>query len=81
VLVLLALLIVVPGVFSLIRQPLFSIADVVDYGAVIDTTSKTGGCGTGATKGELLTVAALNDDLLRMPLVATAGRNLVDLVV
>jgi hypothetical protein len=81
VLVLLALEIVVSGVFILVPYMLFSIADVVNQCAVIGTTPTRGDYGTGGAKGEFFAALALKSDMGRMPVVEPAEGNFEGLVV
>ena len=78
---LLLLGVVMPGVNALIRQPTFSLLDVADEGAVVCAASTTSGRGAGGSEGEPLPAVTLNDDVLRMPLVDSAKRDLMGLVV
>ena len=78
---LLLLGVVMPGVDACVRQPTFSLLDVTDEGAVICVAPTTSGRGAGGSEGEPLPAVTLNDDVLRMPLVDSAERDLMGLVV
>ena len=69
-----------PGVDAFVRQTSFVLLDLADEGAVVAAT-QTSARGAGGGQGAPLTAVTLNDDLLRMPLVDSAKRDLVGLVV
>jgi hypothetical protein len=83
VLVLLCLLLAVvkPGVAGLIWQPTFVLLDIADDGAMVSATPATSGRGAGGSQGEPLATIALDDDLLRAPLIGPAEGDLMGLVV
>ena len=81
VLVLLFLDVVMPGVDAFVRQTSFVLLDLADEGAVVAATPTTSARGAGGGQGVPLTAVTLNDDLLGMPLVDSAKRDLVGLVV
>jgi hypothetical protein len=66
VLIRLALRVVAPGVYVLVPQPPFSIADAADQ-VLVPGATPAGGCGTGAGKGQLLAAVALDDGALWVP--------------
>ncbi len=72
--------IVKPGVADPIRQPTFSLLDVADDGTMV-CAAPTSGRGAGGGQGEPLTADTFEDDVLRMPFVDPAERDLVGLVV
>ena len=69
-----------PGVDDFVRQPIFVLLDVADHGTKVCATP-TSGRGAGGSEGEPLTAVTLNDDVLWMPLVDSAKRNLMGFVV
>src|SRR5215208_5939817 len=79
-LLLLLLGVVMPRVDAFVRQPSFVLLDVVDDGSKVCATP-TGAPGAGGSLGEPLAAVTLNDDVLRMPVVASAERDLMGLVV
>jgi hypothetical protein len=72
--------VVVPGVDAFVRQPSFVLLDVADDAAVV-CAAPTSSRGAGGSEGEPLPAVTLNDDVLRMPLVASAKRDFMGLVV
>jgi hypothetical protein len=78
---LLLLGVVMPGVDACVRQSTFSLLDVADEGAVVCVAPTTSGRGAAGSEGEPLPAVTLNDDVLRMPLVDSAERDLMGLVV
>ena len=82
VLLFLLLGVVEPGVGGLVRQPRFPPPDVVDDDAVVCAAPMTTGVRwAGGGYGGPLAAVALEEDPLRMPLVAPTKGNLVRLVV
>ena len=82
VLLFLLLGVVKPRVDGLVRQPRSPPSDVVDDDAVVRAALMTAGVRwAGGGYGGPLAAVALEDDPLRMPLVAPAEGNLVRLVV
>ncbi len=79
-LVRLALSIMMPGVDDFVRQQIFVLLDSADDGTKVCATP-TSGRGAGSAQGEPLPAVTLNDDVLRMPLVDSAKRDLMGLVV
>jgi hypothetical protein len=72
--------IVMPGVEGLIGQLPLPFLDFANGRSVLGATP-TDGCGTGGAQGESLAALALKYDVLRMPLVTLAERDLTALVV
>ena len=79
-LVLLFLGIVMPGVDAFVRHTTFVLLVLADEGAVVAATP-TSGRGAGGGQREPLPAITLNYGVLRMPLVDSAKRDLVGLVV
>ena len=79
-LVLLFLGIVMPGVDVFVRQTSFVLLDLADECAVVGATP-TSARGAGSGQADPLTAVTLNDDVPRMPFVASAERDLMGLVV
>jgi hypothetical protein len=74
--------VVEPGVDGLVRQPRSPPSDVVDDGAVVRAALMTAGVRwAGGGYGGHLAAVALEEDPLRMPLVAPTEGNLVGLLV
>ena len=80
VLFLLFLGVVVPGVDAFVRQTTFVLLDLADEGAGVAATP-TSRRGAGGGQRESVPAITLNYDVLRMPLVDSAKRDLVGLVV
>ena len=77
---LLLLGVVMPRVDAFVRQPSFLLLAVVDDGTKVCATL-TSGRGAGGSEGEPFPAATLNDDVPRMPFLASAERDLMGLVV
>ncbi len=80
VLFLLFLGVVMPGVDAFVRQTTFVLLDLADEAAMVAAAASSGR-GADGGQGESLSAVTLNDNMLWMPLVDSAKRDLVGLVV